>query len=121
LSILIDVADITVSDRISTILREKNLTQKEFADSIFVSGSYISRLLKKELGIAKTTAMLIEHIHGYSMEWILRGTGMKLVPGAPKALSPIQRKLIDEIAGMTDDELFFISVYIEAVKKKKLP
>jgi transcriptional regulator with XRE-family HTH domain len=108
-----------LSDRILLIIHELGFTQKQFADSISVSAAFISRLLNKELGMAKTTAMLIERVHGYSRDWILYGTGPKMAANAPLPLTPLQRKIIAEIERMTDDELFFVSVYIEAVKKKK--
>jgi hypothetical protein len=36
-----------------------------------------------------------------------------------RELTPVQKKIIAEIELMTDDELFFVTTYIEAVKKKK--
>jgi transcriptional regulator with XRE-family HTH domain len=110
----------TVSDRIRIILKEKNLNQKKFAKSIYVTEGYISRLLRGSIGISNSTAMLIEKIHGYAKDWVLRGQEPKMaVPGTIKELTPLQRKIIEEIEFMTDDELFFIQVYLEALKKKK--
>jgi transcriptional regulator with XRE-family HTH domain len=109
-----------LSDQILTILKEKGLNQKQFAESIFATEGYVSRLLKNDIGMSNSTAMLIEKVHGYAKEWVLHGTGPKMLKnGDPKALSPVQRKIIAEIELMTDDELFFIATYIEAVKKKK--
>ncbi|GHU69611.1 hypothetical protein FACS189450_02760 [Spirochaetia bacterium] len=109
-----------VSDRILIILKEKGLNQKQFAESIYVTGGYISRLLNSDIGMSNSTAMLIEKIHGYSRDWILHGTESKMLQNAGvRELTPIQRKIIAEIELMTDDELFFITTYIEAVKKKK--
>jgi transcriptional regulator with XRE-family HTH domain len=108
-----------VSDRVRIILQEKGLNQTKFAESIYATRGYISRLLKGEIGISNSTAMLIEKIHGYTREWILNGTEPKMSPSAGQPLSPLQRKIIQEVEAMTDDELFFIATYIEALKKKK--
>ncbi|MDR0878260.1 MAG: helix-turn-helix domain-containing protein [Treponema sp.] len=109
-----------LSDRISTILKENGFNQKQFAESVFVTEGYVSRLLKDAIGMSNSTAMLIEKVHGYSKEWILHGTGPKMLKnGGAKSLTAVQKKLIAEIELMTDDELFFIVTYIEAVKKKK--
>jgi transcriptional regulator with XRE-family HTH domain len=111
---------LALPDRILLILEEKHLNQKQFAESIYVTKGYISRLLKNYIGMSNSTAMLIEKIHGYAKDWILHGTGPKLLnAGEIKELTPVQRKIIAEIELMTDDELFFIATYIEAVKKKK--
>jgi transcriptional regulator with XRE-family HTH domain len=100
-------------------MQEKGLNQKKFAQSIYVTEGYISRFLKGEIGISNSTVMLIEKVHGYAREWILNGTGPKMSPAAGQPLSPLQRQIIQEVEAMTDDELFFIATYIEALKKKK--
>jgi transcriptional regulator with XRE-family HTH domain len=109
-----------LADRIQTILKEKGLNQRQFAESIFATSGYISRLLSSDMGMSNSTAMLIEKIHGYSKEWVLHGTEPKLLKnGGGQGLTALQRELIAEIERMTDDELFFVAAYIEAVKKKK--
>jgi transcriptional regulator with XRE-family HTH domain len=109
-----------LSDRIQTILKEKGLNQRQFAESIFATDGYISRLLNDHIGMSNSTAMLIENVHGYSKEWVLHGTGAKMLPrGETTELSALQKEIIAEIERMTDDELFFVATYIEAVKKKK--
>jgi transcriptional regulator with XRE-family HTH domain len=111
--------NMTISDRVRIIMREKNLNQKKFAQSIYVTEGYISRFLKGEIGMSNSTAMLIEKVHGYARDWILRGTEPKMTSLSVQPLTPVQQKIIREIETMTDDELFFIAVYIEALKKKK--
>jgi transcriptional regulator with XRE-family HTH domain len=109
-----------LADRILTILKENHLNQKQFAESIYATDGYISRLLNDKVGISNSTAMIIEKVHGYAKDWVLHGTEPKMLknPGG-QPLTPVQRKIIAEIELMTDDELFFVAAYIEAVKKKK--
>ncbi|MDR1931684.1 MAG: helix-turn-helix domain-containing protein [Spirochaetales bacterium] len=110
----------SLSDRIRLIIRERGLNQRKFAESVYVTEGYISRLLNDAgVGISKSTAMLIEKVHGYAKDWILKGTEPKLSAASPRPLTPTQKKIIAEIERMSDDELFFILTYIEALKKKK--
>jgi transcriptional regulator with XRE-family HTH domain len=110
----------TLADRIRTILKEKGLNQRQFAESIFVTKGYVSRLLKDHIGMSNSTAMLIEKVHGYAKDWVLHGTGPKMLKnGGEQGLTALQKEIIAEIERMSDDELFFVSVYVEAVKKKK--
>jgi plasmid maintenance system antidote protein VapI len=109
----------TLSERICIILREQNLNQRRFAESIFVTEGYISRVLKNGLGMSKSTALLIEKIHGYSKDWVLHGTEPKKLVRESGELSCLQKKLIEEIELMNDEDLFFIHTYIETLKKKK--
>ncbi|MDR1443559.1 MAG: hypothetical protein LBI94_01650 [Treponema sp.] len=95
------------------------MNQTRFAESIYATKGYISRLLKGDIGMSNSTAMLIEKIHGYTREWILNGTEPKISFPAARTLSPVQKMIIREVEAMTDDELFFIAAYIEALKKKK--
>ena len=109
-----------LSERILIILKENHLNQKKFAESIYATEGYVSRLLKDKMGMSNSTAMLIEKVHGYSRDWILHGTEPKMLQNnGVRELTPVQRKIIAEIELMTDDELFFVTTYIEAVKKKK--
>jgi transcriptional regulator with XRE-family HTH domain len=109
-----------LADRIQTILREMGLNQRQFAESIFATEGYVSRLLGDHIGMSNSTARLIEKVHGYAKDWVLHGTGPKTLPNVEiRELTPLQRTIIEEIERMTDDELFFVITYIEAVKKKK--
>jgi transcriptional regulator with XRE-family HTH domain len=108
-----------VSDRVRIIMQEKGMNQTKFAESIYATKGYISRLLKGEIGMSNSTAMLIENVHGYAREWILNGTEPKMSSQAVQSLSQVQKKIIQEVEAMTDDELFFIATYIEALNKKK--
>ena len=57
-----------LSDRIRLIISENGLKQKEFAQSIQVTESYISKLLRDESGVSHSTATLIEERYGYSAD-----------------------------------------------------
>jgi transcriptional regulator with XRE-family HTH domain len=111
--------NMTIPERVRVIMQEKGLNQKKFAQSIYVTEGYISRFLKGEIGISNSTVMLIEKVHGYTREWILNGAEPKMSPAAGRPLSPLQRTIIQEVEAMTDEELFIIAAYIEALKKKK--
>ena len=45
-----------LSDRIRLIISENGLKQKEFAQSLQVTESYISKLLRDESGVSHSTA-----------------------------------------------------------------
>ncbi|MDR1955781.1 MAG: helix-turn-helix domain-containing protein [Treponema sp.] len=112
-----------IADRVRLIITEKGINQKKFAESIYVTDGYISRLLKGDIGMSNSTAMIIEKVHGYAKDWVLTGAEPKISPQKTQALTPVQRKIIEEVETMTDEDLFFIATYIEtlkeALKKKK--
>lgn len=109
-----------LSDRIRLIISENGLKQKEFAQSIQVTESYISKLLRDESGVSPSTATLIEERYGYSADWILDGREPKMsTKGANAALTPVQRRVIADIEQMDDKELAAVKAFIDTYKGYK--
>lgn len=109
-----------LSDRVRLIITENGLKQKEFAKSINVTESYISKLLRGESGLSNSTANLIEERYGYSVNWILNGIEPKTrQKSKAKDLSPIQRKVISEIEQMDEADLIAVKAFISSLDEYK--
>ncbi|ULH30826.1 MULTISPECIES: helix-turn-helix domain-containing protein [Leptospira] len=70
----------TPGQRIKFIRTEglgRKLNQEEFATSIFLSQSQLSKLENDETEVSEQTAFVIEVVHGYKMDWTLKGKGPK--------------------------------------------
>lgn len=103
-------------NRIQLIISENHFKQKDFAKSINVSESYISKLLKGKCGISNSTAMLIEERYGYSAKWIIDGVGSKKngkMNG--KELTPMQREIISDIKKMNKTELIVMKAFLSSL------
>ncbi|MDR0312703.1 MAG: helix-turn-helix domain-containing protein, partial [Treponema sp.] len=70
-----------LSDRMRLIINASGLKQKDFARSIKVTDSYISKVIRDESGMSNRTAMAIEQLYGYSYDWILTGKEPKMLAG----------------------------------------
>ena len=108
-----------LASRIKIILKENNLKQKDFAKSINVTESYISKLLRNESGVSKSTATLIEEKYGYAIDWILSGIEPKMIPSQDKSLSLNHRKILAEIEHMNEAELTAVRAFIESLDSIK--
>jgi transcriptional regulator with XRE-family HTH domain len=108
------------SDRMRTILNECGLNQKEFAKSINVTDSYISKVLRNESGMSNSTALLIEQLYGYSKKWIITGEGSKIITGRGCDLSSLQKKIIMDVEQMNENELKALLAFIESLKKVEI-
>lgn len=109
-----------LSERIRLIITENNLKQKEFAQSINVTESYISKLLRGESGLSNTTALLIEERYGYSADWIAAGNEPKISQRSKsKDLTPIQRKVISEIEQMDESEIIAVKAFVTSLGEYK--
>jgi transcriptional regulator with XRE-family HTH domain len=114
----------TLAERVRIILKESGLNQKNFAKSINVTDSYISKLLRNESGMSNTTALLIEEFYGYSKNWLLNGEEPIKTSATPKMLTPIKRKLLADIEQMNPEEIEAVYAYVktlEAIRKKDYP
>lgn len=110
----------SLSDRIRIIISENGLSQKEFAKSINVTESYISKLIRGDSGLSKSTATLIEERYGYNVNWIVDGTEPRMKQdGKMKELTPIQRQIIFDIQQMSERDLIAVKSFISTLEEYK--
>lgn len=104
-------------DRIRLILKENQLKQKQFAQEIGVSESYISILLKKpEINLSQSLASLIEEKYGYSSEWILDGVEPKIKQVSKnKTLSELHQKALAQLEKMNDKQVEAVLAFINSL------
>jgi transcriptional regulator with XRE-family HTH domain len=105
-----------LSDRMRVVINESGLNQKDFAKSINVTDSYISKLLRDESGMANSMALLIEQLYGYSKEWILKGKDPKMLTGRGHKMIGLQKKIISDVEQMNEGELLALSAFIDSLK-----
>ncbi|GHU54342.1 hypothetical protein AGMMS49975_14620 [Clostridia bacterium] len=68
-----------INDRLRVVISENLLKQKELADILGVTDSYISFLLKRENSKpSKMFLSLLEEKLGYNPDWIVNGTEPKM-------------------------------------------
>lgn len=108
----------TLGERIKVILRERNIKQIDFAESLGVSANYVNQLVNgKKLNISDTLAKLIEETYGYSSHWIMTGIGEKK---SSPSLSAAKAEFLKKISKMSDDEITALLAFansLESVKK----
>lgn len=112
----------SLSDRIHIMISESGLTQKRFAESINVTESHISKLIKGKTGLSKSTAALIEERYGYNVDWIMNGNEPKIKEEEDvetKRLNLIQQKIISDIKQMDENELIAVKSFIQGLESYK--
>lgn len=106
-----------LKERLQLILDEQHIKQKDLANSIKVSESYVSNMLNgKRSNLSESLASLIEQVYGYSSQWILTGKGERYsTQSNTPELSPTKKRLIAEIEKMSEPELDAIKVFIDSL------
>ncbi len=104
-------------DRVRLILKENNLKQKQFALTIGVTESYISKLLKDpNIRLSQSLAVLIEEKYGYNSEWVINGTEPKLKQiSKNNSLSEIHQKALAQLEKMNDEQVKAVLAFINSL------
>lgn len=110
-----------LKDRISTIIKENQLKQKEMAALVGVTESYISTLLSgRNRNVSMTVADLIEEKFGYSAQWVLSGEEPKYKQLSKNpSLSDAHRQVILHLEKMSEREIKAVLVFIHSLDEYK--
>lgn len=106
-----------LKERISIVIKENHLKQKELAALMGVTESYVSTLLSgRNRNISVPVANLIEEKLGYNACWLLSGEGPKYkkVSKNPN-LSDIHRRVISQLEKMSDEEIKAVLAFINSL------
>ena len=108
-----------LNERISLMLRENALKQKELASLLGVTDSYISLLLSgRSIRLSTALANLIEEKLGYRARWVLTGEGTKLKQVSKNpTLSDEHQRAMMQLEKMTDEQLRAILAFIDSLEK----
>lgn len=106
-------------ERLNLVLKENKLKQKQLADELGVSASYISKLLKEpDINLSQSLASLIEEKYGYSSEWILTGKEPKLKQVYKnRSLSSFHLKAIFELKKMNENKVKAVLAFINSLNE----
>ena len=96
-----------LKERISAIIKENHLKQKELAALMGVTESYVSTLLSgRNRNISVSVANLIEEKLGYNAQWLLSGDEPKYKQLSKNPnLSDIHRQVILQLEKMPESEI----------------
>lgn len=106
-----------LKERISIIIKENHLKQKELAALMGVTESYVSTLLSgRNRNISASVANLIEEKLGYNAHWLLSGEEPKYkqISKNPN-LSDVHRRVISQLEKMSDEEIKAVLAFINSL------
>lgn len=110
-----------LKERISTIIQENRLKQKQLAALMGVTESYVSTLLSgRNRNVSIPVANLIQEKLGYSARWVLTGEGPKYrQPDRTPGVSQLQKEIIVQLEKMTAGELRAVLAFIRTLDSLK--
>lgn len=112
-----------ISERIFKILKEKNMTQKEFAEKVGIGNSTVSEWKKKKTNPSADKIMDICMVLNVTPEQLLTGKGIDEdleVDNCGMQISPIEQKLVEDYHGMKEAQQKRLLAYVEALKQVEM-
>lgn len=106
-----------LNERISEIIKENHLKQKELAAIMGVTESYVSTLLSgRNRNISVTVANLIEEKLGYNAHWLLSGEEPKYkqISKNPN-LSDVHKRVISQLETMNEEQIKAVLAFINSL------
>lgn len=112
----------TISERILVVLRERNMTQVEFAKQVGIATSTISEWKKKKTNPTADKLMDICNVLQITPEQLLTGKGIEdeeeIAAASPESrFSPYDIQLIEDYHGLKEEQQKRLMAYMEALKK----
>ena len=109
----------TQCDRLREIIKSNNITQRKFAESLKVTESYVSMLLKdSSINISQQLLELIEEKYGYCAHWIVSGDDPKFSDNSKDVnLSETHRRLLSMIEQLTPEQCKAVLAFVNSLNE----
>ena len=112
----------TISERILKVLKDRDMTQVEFAKQVGIASSTISEWKKKKTNPAADKIMNICNVLQITPEQLLTGKGIEdeeeIAAASPESrFTPYDIQLIEDFHGLKEEQQKRLVAYMEALKK----
>ena len=112
----------TISERILKVLKDRNMTQAEFAKQVGIATSTISEWKKRKTNPTADKIMDICNVLQITPEQLLTGKGIEdeeniTVTSRESCFTPYDIQLVQDYHGLKEEQQTRLMAYMEALKK----
>lgn len=112
----------TISERILKVLKDRNMTQAEFAKQVGIATSTISEWKKRKTNPTADKIMYICNVLQITPEQLLTGKGIEdeeniTVTSRESCFTPYDIQLVQDYHGLKEEQQKRLMAYMEALKK----
>lgn len=112
----------TISERILKVLKDRNMTQAEFAKQVGIATSTISEWKKRKTNPTADKIMDICNVLQITPEQLLTGKGIEdeeniTVTSRESCFTPYDIQLVEDYHGLKEEQQKRLMAYMEALKK----
>ena len=117
-----DENKMTISERILKVLKDRNMTQAEFAKQVGIATSTISEWKKRKTNPTADKIMDICNVLQITPEQLLTGKGIEdeeniTVTSRESCFTPYDIQLVQDYHGLKEEQQKRLMAYMEALKK----
>ena len=112
----------TISERVLKVLKDRNMTQAEFAKQVGIATSTISEWKKRKTNPTADKIMDICNVLQITPEQLLTGKGIEdeeniTVTSRESCFTPYDIQLVQDYHGLKEEQQKRLMAYMEALKK----
>ena len=112
----------TISERLLKVLKDRNMTQAEFAKQVGIATSTISEWKKRKTNPTADKIMDICNVLQITPEQLLTGKGIEdeeniTVTSRESCFTPYDIQLVQDYHGLKEEQQKRLMAYMEALKK----
>lgn len=97
-------------DRLKILLKELNISQRQFAMKIDLDPAYFSRILRGTATPPKRILLLIESVFNVNKQWLEKGEGEIF---SNYGLSLAKKQILETIDALSDEQILVVSAFIK--------
>lgn len=99
-----------VHERLKILLKELNISQRQFAMKIHLDTGYFSKIIHGKVNPPDRILLLIENVFHVNKEWLENGQGEIF---SNQGISLAKKQVLESIDSLNDDQVNAVSSFIK--------
>ena len=105
-----------ICDRLKVLLKELNISQRQFAMKINLDAGYSSRIMQGKVNPPDRILLLIENVFNVNKNWLENGEGEIF---STQGISLAKKQVLESIDTLTDEQVNAVSSFIRYLTESK--
>lgn len=105
-----------ISDRLKILLKELNISQRQFAMKINLDAGYFSKIIQGKVNPPDRILLLIENVFHVNKRWLENGEGEMF---SDQGISLAKRQVLEAIDTLSDEQVHAVSSFIKYLTSER--
>lgn len=104
-----------ICERLKILLKELNMSQRQFAMKIDLDAGYFSRIMQGKVNPPNRILLLIENVFNVNKDWLENGEGDIF---STQGISLTKKQILEAIDTLSDEQVEAVSSFIKYLTQK---